>query len=343
MDKLEQYLDQVCRSIGGPRSLRQHVRQELREHLLDAFAEHKAAGMAEEKAMDRALTDFGGPEQVRSELEATHGHRLLPVVIDKAMQWKERTIRAKWVWTTWAHLVLVGAIAMEVTAITFAEVFLTPRLKKILRDGWLDIDMNEPVFSWIPSFLRTLDWVGSNLVWLLLALVILWALFEWRVRSENKSFMRLATLGTAALALMVVVAVLGWALVVPPMAGLPGMDARIPEKTVVDREAHIESSVNALEEALANKDWEAIQENANRASSEMERLAHMGAAAPALTSMREQAKVDELRLQLKAARDSLQEVRQASWARDPAKLEAALKKFHEVYEQVQAATKPVKQ
>jgi hypothetical protein len=343
MDKLEQYLDQVCRSIGGPRSLRQHVRQELREHLLDAVVEHKAAGMTEENAMDRALTDFGGPEQVRSELEATHGHRLLPVVIDKAMQWKEMTMKAKWLWTLWAHLVLIGVIAMEVTAITFATVFLMPRLKQILRDGWLDVDMNEPVFSWIPSFLRALDWVGSNLVWLLLAVVVLWALFEWRVRSENKSFMRLATLGTAALALMVVVALLGWALVVPPMAGLPGMDARIPEKTVVDRETRIESSVNALEEALANKDWEAIQENANRASSEMESLAHMGAAAPALTSMREQAKVDELRLQLKAARDSLQEARQASWAKDPAKLEAALKRFHEVYGQVQAATKPVKQ
>ena len=84
MDKLEQYLDQVCRSIGGPKSLRQHVRQELREHLLDAVAEHKAAGMTEEKALERALADFGGPEQVRSELEATHGHRLMPVVIDKA-------------------------------------------------------------------------------------------------------------------------------------------------------------------------------------------------------------------------------------------------------------------
>ena len=40
MDKLEQYLDQVCRGIAGPRSLRQHVRQELREHLLDAAAAH---------------------------------------------------------------------------------------------------------------------------------------------------------------------------------------------------------------------------------------------------------------------------------------------------------------
>ena len=77
MDKLEHYLDQVCRTIGGPRSLRQHVRQELREHLRDAAAEYRAAGLSEAEALDRALEDFGGPELVRSELEATHGHRLL--------------------------------------------------------------------------------------------------------------------------------------------------------------------------------------------------------------------------------------------------------------------------
>src|SRR5205807_3314788 len=104
----------VCRGIGGPRSLRQHLRQELREHLQDAAAEHKAAGLSEEAALARALEDFGGPEQVRSELEATHGHRMMAVVIDKAMQWKERTMKAKWLWTSWANLSLAVVIALEV-------------------------------------------------------------------------------------------------------------------------------------------------------------------------------------------------------------------------------------
>src|SRR5579872_6080605 len=103
MDKLEQYLDQVCRSMGGPKALRQHVRQELREHLLDAAGQHQAAGLSEAEALDRAIADFGGPDEVRAGLEETHGHRLLPVLIDKAMSWKERTMRAKWLWMTWAH------------------------------------------------------------------------------------------------------------------------------------------------------------------------------------------------------------------------------------------------
>ena len=95
MTKLDQYLDEVCRGVGGPRALRLHLRQELREHLLDAAAEHRAAGMTGEQAIDRAIEDFGGPAQLRSELEATHGHRAMAFVIDTALEWKERTMKAK--------------------------------------------------------------------------------------------------------------------------------------------------------------------------------------------------------------------------------------------------------
>src|SRR5215212_6447485 len=58
MDKLEQYLEQVCRGIGGPRAMRQHIREELREHLNDAVDDHVAHGMTREAAIDRALEDF---------------------------------------------------------------------------------------------------------------------------------------------------------------------------------------------------------------------------------------------------------------------------------------------
>ena len=64
MDKVEAYLDRVCRGIAGPRALRAHVRQELREHLEDAAARHVAAGMPEDEAMDLALEGFGGPDEV---------------------------------------------------------------------------------------------------------------------------------------------------------------------------------------------------------------------------------------------------------------------------------------
>src|SRR5437773_11902056 len=106
MEKLERYLDQVCRSLGGARAMRQHVRQELREHLLDAVAQHKVAGATDEAALARALEEFGNPDDVRTELEAAHGHRMMAVVIDEAIEWKETTMKAKWLWRSWAYLAL---------------------------------------------------------------------------------------------------------------------------------------------------------------------------------------------------------------------------------------------
>ncbi len=90
MEKIERYLDQICHGIAGPRALRNHIRQELKEHLLDALAQHKTAGLPDEEALSRTLEDFGGPDLVRSELEATHGHRLMTVILDKALLWKEK-------------------------------------------------------------------------------------------------------------------------------------------------------------------------------------------------------------------------------------------------------------
>src|SRR5260221_12937419 len=113
MNKLEHYLQQVCRSMGGPKALREHVRQELREHLLDAIAQHQSTGLSEQQAIDRAISEFGTPETVRGELEATHGHRMmLAMVIDKAMEWKEKTMKAKWLWASWTYLMVVAIIVL---------------------------------------------------------------------------------------------------------------------------------------------------------------------------------------------------------------------------------------
>src|SRR5207302_3385040 len=194
---LEHYLDQVCRGIGGPRALRQHVRQELREHLRDAAAEYKAAGLSEEAALDRALEDFGGPEEVRLGLEATHGHRLLPVVIDKAMQWKEMTMRAKWLWSTWAYLAAAGLVLLELFFIAFTVIYFVPKMQKIKRDGIFDLNTatrDSPVISWMFSFLNGVQTAWQNFLWWVIALAMAWGLFEWRVRSENKPLMRHAAL-----------------------------------------------------------------------------------------------------------------------------------------------------
>jgi hypothetical protein len=217
MDKLERYLEQVCRGIGGPRSMRQHVRQELREHLLDAAARHKAAGLPEDRALEQAIADFGRPDEVRAGLEEAHGHRLMGVVIDKALDWKEKTMRAKWLWTTWAHAALAVTIVLEVLFLVLAELFITPKIKKIMQDtGW---DWHG--VSWAPSFFPWLDLISDTVTWWLLLTVALWAVFEWRVRSENKSLMRLSAFLTAAVGLMVGIIFTAAAMLIPLLLLMP--------------------------------------------------------------------------------------------------------------------------
>lgn len=343
MDKLEHYLDQVCRGISGPRSLRQHIRQELREHLRDAVAEHRAAGLSEEAALARALEDFGGPEQVGSELAATHGHRLMSVVIDKAMQWKEMTMRAKWLWTTWAYLAVAGVIAMEVLWITFAVIFLVPKFQELLQDGLIDpAILDDQGVAWMVSFLKGLSHVGDRYTtFLVLLAAAAWGLFEWRVRSENKPFMRLSALGTVAVGLMVVAVLTAGSLVIPYMLGAPAT-GRMARPFALLQIAKIDTSVGALEQALAKKDWQMMQEQANQASDAMSRLAGAGPAVPSLTSRYEPPTVEELRAQVKAAGEAILEAQQAIHAKDAGRLEPALQKFRGLYGPVrQAATKAV--
>jgi hypothetical protein len=341
MDKLERYLDQVCRGVGGPKALRQHVRQELREHLLDAAAGHRAAGLSEEAALERALEDFGGPEEVRAGLEEAHGYRLLPVVIDKAMQWKERTMRAKWLWATWAHLALAGVIALEVLWITFAVIFLVPKFQRLTRDGLIDpAVLAEQGVGWMASFLGGLSYVGGHYTtWLLLAAVVACGLFEWRVRGENKSLIRLSAWGTLAALLMVPAVLTAGSLVIPYQLAAPS-SGRIAKSFATEQIANIDTSSAAIEQALAKKDWGALQEQTNRAAEALDRLAAAGPAVGSLTPRYGPPTLDEVRAQLKAASGYLAEARQAAREQDAGRAEAAVRGFHESYGPVgKAATR----
>jgi hypothetical protein len=334
MDKLEQYLDQVCRSVGGPRSLRQHIRQELREHLRDAAAEHRAAGLSEEEALARALADFGGPEQVRSELEATHGHRLfMAVVVDKAMQWKEATMKAKWLWTTWAYLTTAGVVALELFFSWFVVTFELPKMQKLQADGIISLrgEASDPTVAWMFSFLNRLQWTWNTLAWwIILVLAALWGLFEWRVRSENKPFMRLAALGTLALAMMVVTMITAGSMELPFFIQPPAT-VQISASWSIRDMATIDVTVGALEEAMDNKDWDAAQKCAGRASEAAKNLSGAAERANETTPKDEQPMVDQFRRRMAAANKSLAAAQVAIQEKDEERLKAAMKKFHEVY------------
>jgi hypothetical protein len=339
MDKLEQYLDQVCRGLGGPRAMRQHVRQELREHLLDAAAEHKAAGMPEEQALARALEDFGGTEQVRAELEATHGYRLMPLVIDKAIEWKERTMKAKWLWTSWAYLALVGVIVLEVLWITFANVYLVPRFQKLMQDGLIDPRaLEESGMSWMAASLEDMSVVGGYTTLLLIGAAAAWGLFELRVRSENKPLMRFSTLGTVAVGLTLLSILMGAALVIPYQMTAPAT-ARLVRPFALRQINTINVSVSEMEQALAKNDWQGVQDKALRAAEAAQRLGTTRLIAHTLTARQERPAVEHLRGYLVSANKSLLQARRASQDRDAEGLKAALENFRQNFAPVAAVTR----
>jgi hypothetical protein len=343
MEKLERYLDQVCRSIGGPRSLRQHIRQELREHLRDAAAEHRAAGLSEEEALARALENFGGPEDVRSELEATHGHRAMAVLIDKAMQWKEMTMKAKWLWSTWAHLALACVVTLEALLITFLVIFIVPKFQLLLRHGMIDAaELERLGLMWIPAFLNSVNEVtGHYTTFILLGAAAAWGLFEWRVRSENKTFMRLSALGSAAVGLMAVIVLMAGSLVVAFTLAMPALE-RMARPWAVEQVTTIDTSINGLEQALARKDWGTMQAEAERASNAMNTLS-AGPAISSLARWSEPPTIEELRTHVKAATEGLAEAQQAMREKDAGHVETAIQKFRKLYKPVrEAAQRPAR-
>ena len=125
---------------------------------------------------------------------------------------------------------------------------------------------------WMFSFLNDLRWTWQSLAWwIILAAAVLWGLFEWRVRGENKAFMRLAALGMLALGMTVLTVITAWSIELPIFRQLPAM-GRISTSAAIRRMATIDAAVAALEQAMDKKDWDAAQKNADRAIKEIRSL-----------------------------------------------------------------------
>jgi hypothetical protein len=195
------------------------------------------------------------------------------------------------------------------------------------------------------TFVDTLQIVvGSYTWWLIIVPAVAWGLFEWRVKSENKSLMRLSALGSAAVLLTVVVGVMTWSLVIPYLLGAPGPGLARP--FAVDQIAKIDTAVTALEDALVKNDWKGMQENTDRASQVLSNLAKVRPAitvlanwnVPRTVAEQDQA-MEEMRAQVKAAGANLVEADQAIRAKDGERIETALKAFRKSFAPLQLAAK----
>jgi hypothetical protein len=318
--------------------MRTHVRKELREHLLDATAAHRAEGLSEEEALARALEEFGGAEEVRSELAATHGHRVMNVVVDKALEWKEKTMKATWLWSTWAHVALALIIAIEIAFVFFGMVYLMPVTNKYVYQADIQgrgLNAYLPGSEGFLSLLATVD--GGIGLLLLVALAAGWIVFEWRFRSENKAYVRLAVMATAALGLMGVVVATGAVVSIPMAIAVGELGGQKPEELVRNQMIQIESAAAAVEKAGSAGDWEGVGRAAQEALEASRRLWHNNGAAAAIVTLGEQARIDELRRQISDVNDRLRDAYNAALQENPDQFKEALAGFRENFNLLQEA------
>jgi hypothetical protein len=254
------------------------------------------------------------------------------------MQWKERTMKAKWVWATWAYLTAVLVIVLQVLFLTFNNLYILPKFQKLTVEGLVDETMLRKFgVSWMVNFLNGLHSLGRYTTQILLVAVAAWGVLEWRVKSENKPFIRLSVLGTVSVVLTVVVSLMAGSLVILLCLGMPSL-APISRPWAIERITTIDTSLAALEQALAQHDWAAMQEQEDQASNALERLS-MGPALSSLASGHPSATVKELRADVKAASEELAQARKALREKDEEGLKTTLRKFHQSFERVREAAK----
>ena len=275
MNDLDRYLDQACRSVSGPVALRQHLRKELKEHLEEAIQELVAAGMSEDEATAKAIEGFGEPEMIREGLQSVYGQSVTSLFVDKAMEWKERTMKTEWRWYFAAQFGLLLIIALMAFLIGSAFVFIVPVVEK----AYSDLGMT------LPGYLITtinVAYLLHQTAWIwLIALAGALGLYEWKCRSENKALIRLtmsvgASVGLAALAFWVAAAV-----VIPLVQGRYAMDRR-NESVVMARIIGAHESYKQLARAIEDENWAAANESATEVRDAYRFLRGKGAATEVL-------------------------------------------------------------
>jgi hypothetical protein len=199
-EAIDGYLDRACGSLGLSAGLREHIRDELRAHLLDAVEGHMAHGLSRPEAVSRAIEEIGDPAEVAAGLKGVYGRHVVRLLIEKAMEWKERTMKSSWKWSFVAHLMLAIVLVAEVLFILGASSYIFP----LVAAEYESLDLELPAYCQTTlSVVRWFFW-QQGLPLLGVCLLAL-ALFEWRYRGDEKPLVRLALGGTVAVALMALV------------------------------------------------------------------------------------------------------------------------------------------
>jgi hypothetical protein len=249
-------------------------------------------------------------------------------------------MKAKWLWTTWATVGLVATIALQGLFLYFMTVAIVPKFQKLLYDGIVDnAVLEETELTWMPEFLADVKHLTEQ--WglvILFAAAAAWAIFEWRVKSEHKPFIRFSALGTAATILALVVALVASVLLICFTLAAPAMKT-MARPWAEEQVSSIDGAIRALEAgAKKDPDWAALDQQARIAESALRRLM-AGPALSSLSSPVEQRTLEELRARVAGASERVSAARTAIQSKNADRLEQTLREFRETFGAIKSAAK----
>lgn len=179
MNDIDRYLDQACRQVNGPDSLRAHLRKELKEHLEEAIDALVAEGMSRDDATAKAIEDLGDPEIVRDGMESVYGTGETSLFVEQAIKWNNNR------WHRLSQICLLLVIATLPGANYFLGIMIAPKVEQIYRDlGALGVEL--------PAYYQWMKDAAAWIVPILILLVAALGAFEWKFKSDNKTQIRTA-------------------------------------------------------------------------------------------------------------------------------------------------------
>lgn len=249
---------------------------------------------------------------------------------------------AKGFWKSWALLCLTALVVLQISLLLFTTTFIVPKFMHSIQEGMIDpVVLHMFGESWMIDYLRVLGYLANSLSqYLIFGMLAVWVLFEWRVKSEHKPFIRLSALGTLALVLFAVVCTTAAALVLPYQLCVP-WTTTIARPYVNDQIDKVDVALKNLEPAILKKDWILIQAQVDRAQQALNRLMVSPYVLPYLRLSLDTTPVDEIQARINTGVSFLEEADCAIQEKEFELLQQAIKKFQSAYKPLrEAAVRP---
>ena len=218
------------------------------------------------------IEDLGEPEMIREGLQSVYGQSVTSFFIDKAMEWKERTMKTEWKWIFAAQFGLALTIVLTVFFIGSAFVFIVPSVEKFHAD--VGIRFPDYLISTV-SILRHISWAWW--IWLIVLAGVL-GLFEWKCKSENKALIRTVIGVGASLALIVAAFWVSVALAIAFVQLKNTVNRPQAESVVVQRINDADQSYKQLEQSIEDDDLQSADMSAKELRNAYRILRDMSAA-----------------------------------------------------------------